>query len=62
MKTDEDNYLPVGTPIWFPAKWECGVIDSILAGPGGKVMAYVVKREDGSKVAIDMQVAEEVEN
>jgi hypothetical protein len=53
----KDDFLPVGTQIWFPSKWECGTVDSILSGPGGQIIAYVVRKESGEKVAIDMQAA-----
>ena len=58
MNDDEPGFLPIGTPVWFPSKWECGTVDSILSGPQGTVLAYVIKKEDGTKVAIDMQTIE----
>jgi hypothetical protein len=47
-----------GTPVWFPSMWELGVLDSVLIGPKGSILAYVIQKSDGSKVAIDMQVVE----
>jgi hypothetical protein len=54
--------LPVGTKVWFPAVWEVGTLDSILLGSNGRIIAYVIKKDDGSKVAVDMQVAEVFED
>ena len=54
--------IPVGSKVWFPAVWEVGTLDSILLGSNGRVIAYVVKKDDGSKVAVDMQVAEVFED
>lgn len=50
--------LKIGTRVWFPAKWECGQVDSILSGENGKVIAYVIAKDNGEKVAVDMQLAE----
>ncbi len=47
-----------GTPVWFPTMWELGVLDSVLEGPNGVVIAYVIEKTDGTKTAIDMQVVE----
>jgi hypothetical protein len=58
MNDNQEGFLPLGTQVWFPSKWECGTIDSILSGPGGTILAYVIKKEDGTKVAIDMQTVE----
>ena len=50
--------MEIGTKVWFPSVWEVGILDSVLVGNSGKVIAYVIKKDDGTKVAIDMQVAE----
>ena len=50
--------MEIGTKVWFPSVWEVGTLDSVLVGNSGKVIACVIKKEDGTKVAIDMQVAE----
>jgi len=54
--------IPVGAKVWFPAVWEVGTLDSILLGGNGRVIAYVIKKDDGTKVAVDMQVAEVFED
>ena len=51
-----EEEIAVGTEVWYPSKWEIGVVDSVLRGPDGSVMAYVLRREDGTKVAVDMQL------
>jgi hypothetical protein len=53
-----DNHHPIGLRIWFPSKWECGTLDSVLEGPNGNVIAYVIRKDDGTLTAVDMQVAE----
>lgn len=54
--------LGVGDKVWFPSAWEVGTLDSILVGNDGKALAYVIEKEDGTKVAVDMQVTEVFEN
>ncbi len=50
--------LERGTLLMFPVKWETGRLDSILNDSYGNLIAYVVEKDDGTKVAIDMQVVE----
>ena len=50
--------IEVGTRLWFPSKWDCGTLDSILAGANGEVIAYVIRTDDGELVTIDMQSVE----
>ena len=54
----EFENIKVGTPVWFPTMWELGVLDSVLEGDNGAVIAYIIRKDDGTKVAIDMQVVE----
>ena len=49
-----DDIPEVGSEIWYPASWECGVVDSVLMGDN-QVIAIIVRREDGSRIAIDCQ-------
>lgn len=53
-----DETIKEGTPVWFPCMWELGVLDSVLIGPNNSILAYVIEKTDGTKVAIDMQVVE----
>ncbi len=55
---EEEGHLPIGTAVWFPSQWECGTIDSVLTGAHNEVLAYIVMKADGTKVAVDMQVAD----
>lgn len=54
--------MEIGTKVWFPSVWEVGTLDSVLLGNGEQVIAYIIAKDDGTKVAIDMQVAEAFEN
>lgn len=55
IKSDEDL---IGKKVWFPSEWEQAEIDSILTGSNNEVIAYILKREDGTLIAIDMQMRE----
>lgn len=46
----------VGQRVFFPVKWEEATLDSVLTGPRGDVLAYVLLRDNGEKVAIDAQM------
>lgn len=46
----------VGQPVHFPVQWERGVLDSVLSGPRGEVLAYIIRRADGSVLTIDNQM------
>lgn len=50
--------LEIGTKVWFPSAWEVGTLDSVLVGGDGRAIAFIIEKEDGTKVAVDMQVAE----
>lgn len=50
--------LERGTPMMFPVQWAYGRLDSALCDSYGNVIAYIMELEDGSKVAVDMSVAE----
>lgn len=46
----------VGQRVWFPIQWEEGTLDSFLMGSDGEVLAYVIRRDDGTIFAIDAQM------
>lgn len=48
----------IGKKVWFPTEWEEAEVDSILTGHGDDVIAYILRRKDGTLVAIDMQMRE----
>jgi hypothetical protein len=48
----------IGQRVWFPSKWECGTLDSVLEGNDGKALAYVILRDNGKYHAVDMQTVE----
>lgn len=48
----------IGQRVWFPTAWEEATLDSLLTGPRGEVMAYILKRDDGRFIAIDAQMRE----
>lgn len=50
--------LEIGNKVWFPSAWEVGTLDSILVGNDGKALAFIIEKEDGTKIAVDMQVTE----
>ena len=50
-----------GTLMMFPVKWEYGHLDSALTDSYGNVIAYIMELADGSKVAVDMSMAEELD-
>ena len=52
-----DDHL-IGKRFWFPSKWECGTLDSVLEGDNGKVFAYVILRDNGKYHTVDMQIVE----
>jgi len=53
---DHDDLI--GKKVWFPVEWEEAEVDSILTGHGDDVIAYILRRKDGTLVAIDMQMRE----
>ena len=50
--------IPVGQRVFFPSHWDSGILDSVLYDTQDNVIAYIIKTDDGKKVAIDMQVVE----
>jgi hypothetical protein len=48
----------VGQKVWFPVQWEQAEVDSILTGTDDDVIAYILRRENGQLVAIDVQMRE----
>lgn len=54
--------IDIGERVWFPSQWDTGVIDSILHDTSGHVIAYVIRLDDGKKVALDMQIVERLDD
>jgi len=50
--------IPTGKRVFFPSQWDSGIMDSVLYDANDNVLAYIIKLDDGKKVAIDMQVVE----
>lgn len=50
------DYL-VGQKVWFPIDWEQATIDSVLTGGNNEIIAFILLRNDGNLVAIDMQTS-----
>lgn len=48
----------VGQKVWFPVQWEQAEVDSILTGTDNEVIAYILRRDNGQLVAIDVQMRE----
>jgi hypothetical protein len=48
----------VGKKVWFPVEWEQAEVDSILTGIENEVIAYILRRDNGQIVAIDVQMRE----
>jgi hypothetical protein len=48
----------VGQKVWFPVEWEQAEVDSILTGSDNEVIAYILRRDNGQLVAIDVQMRE----
>lgn len=48
----------IGERVWFPVEWEEATLDSILEGARGEVIAYVLRRDNGTLIAIDSQMRE----
>lgn len=54
--------IDIGERVWFPSQWDTGVLDSILQDTKGHVIAYVIRLDDGKKVALDMQIVERLDD
>lgn len=50
--------IPIGERVFFPSHWDSGILDSVLCDTHDHVIAYIIKLDDGKKVAIDMQLVE----
>jgi hypothetical protein len=50
--------IPTGKRVFFPSHWDSGIMDSVLYDAHNNVIAYIIKLDDGKKVAIDMQIVE----
>jgi hypothetical protein len=48
----------VGQKVWFPVEWEQAEVDSVLTGIDNEVIAYILRRDNGQLVAIDVQMRE----
>lgn len=56
MALARDAEALVGSKVWFPVQWEEATLDSVLTGADDEVLAYVLRREDGSVITIDAQM------
>lgn len=54
--------IEIGERVWFPSQWDTGILDSILHDTKGNVIAYIIRLDDGKKVALDMQVVERLDD
>jgi hypothetical protein len=54
--------LPIGQRVFFPSQWNSGILDSVLHDTQNHVIAYIIKLDDGKKVAIDMQIVEALDD
>jgi hypothetical protein len=50
--------IATGERVFFPSQWDSGILDSVLYDTNNHVIAYIIKLDDGKKVAIDMQLVE----
>jgi hypothetical protein len=50
--------IPMGERVFFPSHWDSGILDSVLYDTHNQVIAYIIKLDDGKKVAIDMQLVD----
>jgi hypothetical protein len=50
--------IPTGERVFFPSQWDSGILDSVLYDTRNQVIAYIIKLDDGKKVAIDMQLVD----
>lgn len=48
----------IGKRVWFPIQWEQAEVDSVLTGGANDVIAYILRRDDGTLIAIDVQMRE----
>jgi hypothetical protein len=54
--------LPIGQRVFFPSQWNSGILDSVLHDTHNHVIAYIIKLDDGKKVAVDMQIVEPLDD
>jgi hypothetical protein len=54
--------IEVGERVWFPSKWDTGILDSVLEDTQGRIIAYIIRLDDGKKVALDMQIVERLDD
>jgi hypothetical protein len=54
--------LPIGQRVFFPSQWDSGILDSILHDTQNHVIAYIIRLDNGKKVAIDMQIVEPLDD
>ena len=53
--------IPIGKRVFFPSQWDSGIMDSVLYDTHDQVVAYIIRLDNGKKVAIDMQVVEDLD-
>lgn len=54
--------IPIGQRVFFPSQWTSGILDSVLHDTQNHVIAYIIRLDDGKKVAIDMQIVEALDD
>jgi hypothetical protein len=54
--------LPIGQRVFFPSQWNSGILDSVLHDSQNNVIAYIIRLDDGKKVAIDIQIVEALDD
>lgn len=62
MPTPLKLMIPIGQRVFFPTQWNSGILDSVLHDTQNHVIAYIIKLDDGKKVAIDMQIVEALDD
>jgi hypothetical protein len=54
--------IPIGQRVFFPSQWNSGILDSVLHDTQNHVIAYIIRLDDGKKVAIDVQIVEALDD
>jgi hypothetical protein len=62
MPTKVKLMLPIGQRVFFPSQWNSGILDSVLHDSQNNVIAYIIRLDDGKKVAIDIQIVEALDD
>ena len=54
--------IPICQRVVCPSQWSSGILDSVLHDTQNHVIAYIIRLDDGKKVAIDMQIVEALDD